>query len=184
MTPNHLPSFPSSITWFLFTHSFANAFQICVTPSTSQTLPPPPSQKKTHKKRDKTHLAWFSCHLRSQLFFSLHSMPICEKKKKLSQHLHFLSSPLPPNFLSSVFHDHQNTAIILSKVTYYLVFFTVFILELCWFPWGWPSPLLHLSLPCFLFDLVTLQFWFTSSFSNQLLNVSPLILYLIHAGGY
>lgn len=157
-----------------FSYSFPSAFQICVTPSPSQTLsPPPPLNKKAHKKRDKTHLAWFCCHLRSQLFSSLHSMPICEEKKKLSQNLHFLSSPLLPNFLSSVFHDHQNTAIIFSKVTCYLLFFTVFILELCWFPRGWPSPLLHLSLPCFSFDLVTLQFWFTSSFSNQLLNVFP-----------
>ena len=153
MTLNHLPNFPPWITWFLFTHSFANVFQICVTPCPSQTLPSSPARKKKkHKKRDKTHLAWFCCHFRSQLFFSLQSM----WKKKLSQNLHFLSSPLLFNFLSSVFHDHQNTAIILSKVTYYLLLFTVFILELCWFPWGWPSPLLHLSLPCFLFDLVTL----------------------------
>ena len=164
----------------LFCQCFSN---MCYSSPITDTPTPPQEKKHTHKKRDKTNLAWFCCHLRSQLFFSLHSMSICKKKKKkLSQHLHFLSSPLLPT-LSSFFHDHQNTAII-SKVTYYLIFFTVFILELCWFPWGWPSPLLHLSLLCFLVDLVTLQFWFTSSFSNQLLNVSPLILYLIHAGGY
>lgn len=114
---------------------------------------PPPRKKK--RKRDKTHLAWFCCHFRSQLFFSLQSMPICEKKKIISKPT-FSQQPFLLNFLPSVFHDHQNTALILSEVTYYLLFFTVFILELCWFPWGWPSPLLHLSLPCFLFDLVTL----------------------------
>lgn len=133
-----------------------------------------PLSTKKHTRRGIKHIWPDSAAIWEANYFPPYiQCQFVRKKKKLSQNLHFLSSPLLPNFLSSVFHDHQNTAIILSKVTCYLLFFTVFILELCWFPRGWPSPLLHLSLPCFSFDLVTLQFWFTSSFSNQLLNVSP-----------
>lgn len=98
--------------------------------------------------------------------------------KILSQQLHFLGSPLLLNLLTSGFHDHQNTAIILSKVTYNLLLFAVFILELCGFPWGSPT-LLDSSFPCSLFVWVTIQFWFSSFFSDQLWH-----LLLTLAGGY
>ena len=104
--------------------------------------------------------------------------------KKLSPHLHFLSSPLRLNLVSSGFHDHQYTANILSKVTYDLIFSLSLFFNLIVFPEvDYPPFLTHLFV-VFLFVLVTIQFYFSSSFSNQLLNVSTLILYLIHAGGY
>lgn len=163
MLPSHLPDFaPQSSGSSCY---FANALQTCVAPCLSPPNPPP------KKRRKISLLAWFCCHFRDQLFFSLHSMP--NLWKNLSQHLHFLSSPLLLNLLSSDFNDHQNTIIIFLQVSYDLLFLIVFILEFYSFSWSWLSLLLDSSHPCFLFVLVTIQFWFSSYFSNQLLSVPP-----------
>lgn len=129
MPPSHLPDFAPSVTWFLFTSSFANALVTYIDPHH-----PPPRKKKEEEK-----IHWLDCAaiLETNYFYPSIQCQTC--KKILSQHLHFLSSSLLLNLSASSFHDHQNTAIILSKVTYDLLF-ALFIFELCSLPWGWPAP--------------------------------------------
>lgn len=122
------------------------------------------------KRRKITLLAWFCCHIRDQWFFFFHSIP--NLWKSLSQHLHFLRSPLLLNLLFSRFCDHQNTIIIFLQVTYDLLFSQSLFLKSIVFPEvDYPSSL-TLPILVFSFVLVTIQFWFSSYFSNQLLSTS------------